>query len=256
MATERVAFERFIPNSPRKLSVPTAVFSMTIMPFMNDRASSSSAPFDSRLPVVSRPMWRVYDVRSNSWSAPPKTISTCSTELRSPSSRLSTRLRTSRDPSWASAQWSVAPSPMTRVPVLERDGRGGQLLEAGDRRARASRRGVTSERPGEERLAGRRARPRPTATSSSRTVASAPSPSAMIVRVRSARSGAPARPADDDRPREPDAGRDVEDDALAPAARGSAGRTGRRRAGSRRRRAARGRAPGRARARSAERRRA
>ena len=69
MATERVAFDRFMPNSPRKLSVPTAVLSMTIMPFMNERARSSSAPFDSRLPVVSRPMWRVYEVRSNSWSA-------------------------------------------------------------------------------------------------------------------------------------------------------------------------------------------
>jgi hypothetical protein len=55
MATDRAAFDRFIPNSPRKLSVPTAVFSMTIMPFMNDRDLSMSAPFDSRLPVVSRP---------------------------------------------------------------------------------------------------------------------------------------------------------------------------------------------------------
>ena len=36
----------------------------------------------------------------------PKTISTCSTELRSPSRRLSIRLRTRRPPSWASAQWS------------------------------------------------------------------------------------------------------------------------------------------------------
>ena len=61
---------------------------------------------------MSRPMWVVYEVRSNSWSSPPNTISTCSTELRSPSSRLSTRLRTSRPPSWASAQWSVAPSPI------------------------------------------------------------------------------------------------------------------------------------------------
>ena len=59
MATDRVAFERFIPNSPRKLSVPTADLSMTIIPFMNERALSSSAPFDSRLPVVSRPTWCV-----------------------------------------------------------------------------------------------------------------------------------------------------------------------------------------------------
>ena len=34
MATERAAFDRFIPNSPRKLSVPIAVFSIVIRPFM------------------------------------------------------------------------------------------------------------------------------------------------------------------------------------------------------------------------------
>ena len=112
--------------------MPTADFSMAIMPFMYDRASSSRAPFDSRLPVVSRPTWRVYEVRSNSWSPPPNTISTCSTELRSPSSRLSTRLRTSRDPSWASAQWSVAPSPMTALRCWKATVVVGELLEAGD----------------------------------------------------------------------------------------------------------------------------
>jgi hypothetical protein len=35
--------ERFIPNSPRKLSVPTAVGSMTIRPFLDERVASSSA---------------------------------------------------------------------------------------------------------------------------------------------------------------------------------------------------------------------
>ena len=55
-ATERVAFERFIPNSPRKLSVPTAVGSMMIRPFMYDRDASIRAPLESRFPVVSRPM--------------------------------------------------------------------------------------------------------------------------------------------------------------------------------------------------------
>ena len=34
MATARAFFERFIPNSPRKLSVPTAVLSIVIRPFM------------------------------------------------------------------------------------------------------------------------------------------------------------------------------------------------------------------------------
>ena len=50
--------------------------------------------------------------RSKTCSADPNTISACSTELRSPSSRLSTRERTRREPSWASAQWSEAPSPI------------------------------------------------------------------------------------------------------------------------------------------------
>ena len=52
------------------------------------------------------PTWVVYEVRSKSCSSLPNTISTCSTELRSPTSRLSTRLRTSRPPSWASAHCS------------------------------------------------------------------------------------------------------------------------------------------------------
>ena len=150
MATDRAAFDRFIPNSPRKLSVPTADFSMTIMPFMNDRALSSSAPFDSRLPVVSRPRWRVYEVRSNSCSPPPNTISTCSTVLRSPSSRLSTRLRTSRDPSCASAQWSAAPSPITALRcwnAMVVTGSSWRLATS----SRASR-ATDLERPGQERL--------------------------------------------------------------------------------------------------------
>jgi hypothetical protein len=33
MATERAAFERFMPNSPRKLSVPWAERSIVIRPF-------------------------------------------------------------------------------------------------------------------------------------------------------------------------------------------------------------------------------
>ncbi len=74
--------------------------------------SRSSAAFERRSPVVFLPMCVVYDVRSNSCSSAPNTISTCSTELRSPISRLSTRERTRRPPSCASAHCSVAPSPM------------------------------------------------------------------------------------------------------------------------------------------------
>ena len=34
IATERASRDRFIPNSPRKLSVPTALFSIVMRPFM------------------------------------------------------------------------------------------------------------------------------------------------------------------------------------------------------------------------------
>ena len=34
IATDRASRDRFIPNSPRKLSVPTALFSIVIRPFM------------------------------------------------------------------------------------------------------------------------------------------------------------------------------------------------------------------------------
>ena len=135
-----------------------------IMPFMNERARSSRAPLDSRLPVVSRPTWRVYEVRSNSWSSPPNTISTCSTELRSPSRRLSTRLRTSREPSWASAQWSVAPSPITAWRCWNATGRGAELLEAGDGEAGVAPEGdlerCRRRAPGRRRRRDRAGRPR------------------------------------------------------------------------------------------------
>jgi hypothetical protein len=55
MATDRVALARFIPNSPRNESVPTADFSIVIRPFMYERARSRRAPFERRFPVVSRP---------------------------------------------------------------------------------------------------------------------------------------------------------------------------------------------------------
>ena len=72
------------------------------------------------------------------------------------------RLRTRRPPSWASAQWSVAPSPMVGVAVLERDDVPGQLLEArhraasrpAERRPRACRR----RRPAAARVGATRAR--------------------------------------------------------------------------------------------------
>src|SRR6476469_4998701 len=96
-----------------------AVFSIEIRPFMYVRALSVSTPFASSWPVVSRPTWRVYDVRSMSCSSEPNTISTCSTVLRSPARTLSTRERTSR------------------APRLEHDVVRAELLEAGHREAGA-----------------------------------------------------------------------------------------------------------------------
>ena len=159
IATERAAFERFIPNSPRKLSVPTAVFSI------DDQALHvASGPRRAARPSTagcrSCRGRRGGCTRSGrrAGRSPPKTISTCSTELRSPASRLSTRLRTSRAPSWASAQWSVAPSPMTAVAVLERDGRGRAAPGGSRRSSRASRPRWTSSVPAKSDWAGRRAR--------------------------------------------------------------------------------------------------
>ena len=100
---------------------------------------------------MSRPMWRVYEVRSKSWSSAPNTISTCSTELRLPTSRLSTRLRTSRPPSWASAQWSVAPSPISAWRCWNATVPSGEVLDAGDASVRAGGE-MDLQRPGEERL--------------------------------------------------------------------------------------------------------
>ena len=172
---------------------------------------------------MSRPMWRVYEVRSNSWSSAPNTISTCSTELRLPASRLSTRLRTSRPPSWASAQWSVAPSPISAwrcwnatVPV-------GEVLDRRDLEARAGRE-MDLERAREQGLRIAAAgRIRPTASSSSTTTAAAPSPRSRIVRVRSARPAWPVCQRRTIGRLEADARRHVDDDALVPAGTGELG---------------------------------
>ena len=76
-----------------------------------------------------------------------------------------------------------------RVAVLERDGRGRELLEAGELELapRAERTSSVPARYDWPPFGGAG----PDATSSSRTVAVAPSPSEMNVREMSARSGAP-----------------------------------------------------------------
>ena len=101
---------------------------------------------------MSRPTWRVYEVRSWSWSSAPNTISTCSTVLRSPARTLSTRERTSRPPSWASAQRRSAPSPMPREALLEHDLVGTGLLEARQSASRAWAPSRISVVSGEQRL--------------------------------------------------------------------------------------------------------
>ena len=165
---------------------------------------------------MSRPMWRVYEVRSKNWCSPPNTISTCSTLLRSPSRRLSTRLLTSRAPSWASAQCSVAPSPIDGVPVLEGDGRLGQLLEARDRQLRlATERDL--QRSGHQRLRrSSRDRARRHQLLHDRRLGAVaerdPRP------ADEGTTGLAGRPANHDRVGEADAGRNVEADALVPEA--------------------------------------
>ena len=140
---------------------------------------------------MSRPMWRVYEVRSKSWSSPPNTISTCSTELRSPSSGCRRGCgraapRAGRAPSGASRPRRSTAWRCWNATRVRR-----QLLEAGDARARAPRPRTTSSVPVNS-ACGRPLDAAPDATSSSTTDACAPSPSSMNVRVRSARSGSPA----------------------------------------------------------------
>ena len=59
MVTERAFLFSSMPNSPRKESVPMAVLRMSMRPLMKPRARSVKTPLDSRLPVVSWPMWLV-----------------------------------------------------------------------------------------------------------------------------------------------------------------------------------------------------
>ena len=193
MATERVCFERFIPNSPRKLSVPTAVRSMTIMPFMNERAAIEQGALGQQVagrvpPDVARVGGQVEQLvaRRRRRSRPARRSSG---RPRAGCRRGCGRAAT---PSWASAQWRVAPSPMTACRCWNATVVGGSswrlatasLRVARRGRPRASRRRATGPPSGS--ASG------PDATSSSTTVAVGASPSAMNVRVMSARSGAPA----------------------------------------------------------------
>ena len=141
---------------------------------------------------MSRPTWRVYDVRSWSWSSAPNTISTCSTVLRSPARTLSTRERTRRPPSWASAQRRSAPSPMLRAALLEHDlvraeSPGGWPSRAG--RCVPSRSSVVA-RTG---WPATRARSPSAATSSSTIEASAPSSRTSSVRPMTGRAAPSAQ---------------------------------------------------------------
>ena len=113
--------ERFIPNSPRKLSVPMAVFSIVIRPFMKLRAASWRTPLRAGCRSCRARCGACSWSGRRAASSEPKTISTCSTELPLPSRRLSTRLRTRRPPSWARAQWRLRLAADRGVAVLEDD---------------------------------------------------------------------------------------------------------------------------------------
>ena len=196
---------------------------MTIMPFMNERARSSSAPLDSRLPVVSRPTWCVYEVRSKSWSEPPNTISTCSTVA-------TVALEPVVDAAADEPRPELGERPMERgaladdrVAVLEGDGRWRAAPGGWRLRARASRARRTSSvparndwppssgaRPGRSSELLEDGRGRALAERDERPREERPIGGAGV-------------PADDDRASEADAGRDVEHDALAPQRAGQLG---------------------------------
>ena len=171
--------------------------------------------------MVSRPTWRVYAVRSKSWSRPPKTISTCSTSLPSPSRRLSIRERTTRPPSWAIAKRSVAPAPIRAVRCWSAVVVVGQVLDRGEPEdgARAQ---VDLARAAEERLrhrlAGRAADRRPGRHEllDERRLGPLVEPDEGPRQERPL--GRPDRPAQDDRALEAHAGGHVEVDPLAPEA--------------------------------------
>ena len=82
---------------------------------------------------MSRPTWRVYEVRSKSWSRPPKTISTCSTVA-------AVALEPVVDPRADEPPAELGERPAerrarrrcVRVPVLEGDGRRWQVLDRGE----------------------------------------------------------------------------------------------------------------------------
>ena len=140
---------------------------------------------------MSRPTWRVYEVRSKSWSSEPNTISTCSTVAPvagragcRPGSGRAAR-RAGRAPSGARRPRRSAASRCWKHDLAR-----AELLDARERRGRCPRPSWTSSVP--VNSAWPSASPPPAGASSSTTEADAPSPSSMMVRVSSARPGAPA----------------------------------------------------------------
>jgi hypothetical protein len=179
MATERVAFARFIPNSPRKLSVPTAERSMTIMP-LHERAR----PVEQRAlrqQVAGRCHADVVRVRGQVEDL------VGAAEARSRPARptigrrqpVVDRLRTSATRAGRAPNGAMRPRRSRRCGAGSDDVRR-QLLEAGERSVRPRARRPRACR---RRTPGRRRRRRPVrTTSSSTTGAVAPSPSGRSVR--------------------------------------------------------------------------
>ena len=217
------------------------VFSIVIRPFMYVRARSSSTPLDSSCPVVSRPTWRVYEVRSCSWSsdaehdlhlldrAPVAGEHVVHARADEAAAQLGERpaqvraladvgapllehdvVRAQSPGGWPSPSRAWAPSRISVVARQERLGAGPRRRRTrpAPRRPRPRRRPEDDERAADQRSAGRR------------------------------------RPAQDDRPLDADAGRDVHD--ACPGVQAARDELGELLVGGeqrRRRRAARGRAP-------------
>ena len=161
---------------------------------MNDRAPGPAArPWRAGCRSCRAPTWRVYEVRSNSWSRRRRRSRPARPSCGRPRAGCRRGCGRAATPSCASAQWSVAPSPMTRGPMLERD-RSWPAAPGGWRtRAWRRRRGGPRACPARSDCAGRRPPIASDGTSSSTIDASAPSPSSMSVRVEQRRG--PAAPA-------------------------------------------------------------
>ena len=148
MATARVAFERFIPNSPRNESVPTADFSIVIRPFMKLRAPIQERAL--RQQVAGRVAPDVAGVRrevEELLAAPEHDLDLVDRAAVALEAVVDAGLRTSRPPSCASAHCIEAPSPIRAWRCWNAICRRAELLDGGEGERRAGARASTSVVP-------------------------------------------------------------------------------------------------------------